>query len=130
MFQCSALEIRENKNKRVFEEARQFIEAWRAESKQASKPYVRVKFLGKNQRVYIDDFNYHIETKDQDDMVTRYRLLPCVKELLKHSTETPKETRDGNLLFEGITPSGDNFNVIIRPGKGGATLQSFYKVRK
>jgi len=63
-------------------------------------------------------------------MVSRYRLLPCVKELLKRCTETPEETGDGNLLLRGMTPSGDKFNVIIRPEKDGATLQSFYRVRK
>jgi hypothetical protein len=101
--------------------------AWRRES-QASRPYVRVKFLGKKQRVYIDDFHFHIESKNFGDMIGRYRLLPCVRELLKHTPDIPTLTLKGYLMLQGITPYGEKFRVIIRPEKKGGCLQSFFPV--
>lgn len=91
---------------------------------------MRVKFLGGLQRVFIDDSHFHIEKKDRVDMVARFRLLPCVKELLRNSRDTPHTTRDGNLMLDGMTPTGDQFRVIIRPEKKGGCLQSFYRVKK
>jgi hypothetical protein len=87
---------------------------------------VRNKFLGRRQRVFIDDFHFHIETKSLADTVGRYRLLPCVRELLMHTTDTPEPTPRGNMKLVGITPEGDRFAVIIRPEKTGGVLQSFY----
>jgi hypothetical protein len=131
MYRCKFLPITARKTKRVLSEAYQFIEEWRAESR-GSRPYVRVKFLvlGRRQRVFIDDFHYHLERKSPVDMVARFRLLPCVKELLRNSRDTPHTTRDGNLMLDGMTPTGDQFRVIIRPEKKGGCLQSFYRVKK
>jgi len=128
MYQCKTSEINAGSNNRVIEQARKFIEEWRSECS-GSKPYVRVKFLGKKQRVFIDDFHYHIEDKNLKDKAGRYRLIPCVKELLKHSSDEPSITNDGNLMLQGQTPTGDKFKVIIRPEKKGGCLQSFYKTR-
>jgi len=86
--------------------------------------------LGHKGKVFIDDFHYHIETKATGDMIARYRLLPCVMELLRKTTDIPEPTRDGNLLLDGITPHGKVFRVIIRPEKKGGCLQSFYPVRQ
>jgi len=86
-----------------------------------------VRFLGQGrQRVFIEDVHYHIDAKNFRDMVGRYRLLPCVWELLKHSRDTPEPTKRGNLKLVGMTPEGERFAVIIRPEKGGGVLQSFY----
>ncbi|MEI7451354.1 MAG: hypothetical protein WCJ75_17225 [Desulfomonile sp.] len=128
MYQCKVSEITVRRSNRVIEHARKFIEEWRSECS-GSRPHARVKFLGKKQRVFIDDFHYHIEAKSMKDMTGRYRLLPCVKELLKHSTDEPSQTEDGNLMLQGRTPTGDKFIVIIRPEKRGGYLQSFYKTR-
>jgi hypothetical protein len=62
-------------------------------------------------------------------MVARFRLLPCVKELLRNSRDTPHTTRDGNLMPEGMTPAGDQFKVIIRPEKKGCCLQTLQNSR-
>jgi len=125
MYQCKIEPIASRKAKRVIAEAYRFIEEWRAEAKGA-RPYVRVKFLGKGQKVFIDDFHYHIEGKKYRDMVGRLRLLPCVKELLRYSKDKPRRTLDGNIMLEGMTPDGERFRVIIRPEKKGGCLQSFY----
>ncbi|AFM23715.1 hypothetical protein Desti_0997 [Desulfomonile tiedjei DSM 6799] len=129
MYQCKSQPITARKNKRVIEEARRFIAEWRAESR-ASRPCVRVRLFGRKERVFIDDFHYHIEKKSPADMIGRYRLVPCVKELLKHSEEKPVINEKGNWELEGVTPDGKVFRVIIRPEKRGGCLQSFYPVRK
>jgi len=127
MYQCTTPPIRSRKAKRVHAEAQRYIKQWRRQSKGA-RPYVRVKFLGENRRVFIDDFHYHIETKSFPDMIGRYRLVPCVKELLQHTTDEPEATKDGNLVLDGMTPDGERFIVILRPVKKGACLQSFFPV--
>lgn len=128
MYQCKVSEVTARGNNRVIKQAREFIDVWKSECP-GSRPYVRVKFLGKKQRVFIDDFHYHIETKSLKDMVGRYRLIPCVKELLQYSSDEPSITKDENLMLEGQTPTGDKFIVVIRPEKKGGCLQSFYKTR-
>lgn len=85
--------------------------------------------MGYKGKIFIDDFHYHIEAKTSRDMIARYRLLPCVIELLRKTTDAPITTPDGNLLLQGSTPSGKLFRVIIRPDKKGVTLQTFYPVR-
>ncbi|MFH0826073.1 MAG: hypothetical protein V2B18_25245 [Pseudomonadota bacterium] len=77
-------------------------------------------------KVFIDDFHYHIEAKGDHDMVGRYRLTPCVMELLTKATEEPEATPYGNLMLQGMTPDGEKFRVIIRPEKEGGALQSYY----
>lgn len=77
-------------------------------------------------KVFIDDFHHHIENKNYEDMVGRYRLLPCVRELLKKTGDAPVLTAHGNLMLDGVTPGGTRFRVIIRPEKKGGCLQSFY----
>jgi hypothetical protein len=125
MYQCKSHRIQARKSSRVLKDAREFIAKWRKESS-GSKPYVRVKCLGLNGKVFIDDFHYHIEAKDDRNMIARYRLLPCVKELLRKTRDKPIPTQNGNLLLDGLTPTGNRFRVIIRPGKSGGCLQSFY----
>jgi hypothetical protein len=127
MYECRTPVIDENKQQRVIEAAREFMKRWRAESR-GSKPYVRVKFkyFGRKGRILIDDFHYHIEIKRKADMVVRYRLLPCVRDLLRNSTDEPTPTEDGNLSLEGTTPDGQRFRVIIRPEGDRGILQSFY----
>jgi len=129
MYLCKTLPITASKTKRVLSEAYSFIKEWRGQSR-GSRPYVRVNFLKGHQRVFIDDFHYHIEKKELPDRVERFRLLPCVKELLKNTRDEPRITRDGNLMLEGTTPTGDQFAVIIRPEKKGGCLQTFYRVKK
>jgi len=127
MYQCKTEPIASRKTKRVIAEAHKIMREWRAEST-GSRPYVRVRFLGRKGRVFIDDFHYHIEIKPFKDMVGRYRLLPCVRELLKNTDDTPTMTEDGNWMLEGMTPGGETFQVIIRPEKKGGCLQSFFRV--
>ena len=127
MYLCQVRPLKASKHTRILSRAHDFIKRWRAESP-GSRPYVRVKCPGLNGKVFIDDFHYHIEAKGGRNMTGRYRLLPCVKELLKKTMDTPVLTKQGNLMLEGITPEGSKFRVIIRPEKKGGCLQSFYPV--
>ena len=126
MYQCKTHPIQSRKAKRVIAEANRLLSS-RRQASRGSRPYVRVKFLGKGRkRVFIEDVHYHIDEKSFRDMVGRYRLLPCVWELLRHTTDTPEPTPRGNLKLIGMTPEGESFAVIIRPEKEGGVLQSFY----
>jgi len=125
MYQCKTLPIGHRKSSRVIREARRLIAQWRAKSR-GSRPYVRVKCPGLAGKVFIDDFHFHIESKADYDMLRRYRLTPCVIELLRKTTDKPEPTPAGNLMLEGLTPDGTRFRVIIRPEKNGGCLQSFY----
>lgn len=127
MYPCKTHPIHSRKDERVIAQARKLVDKWRRQSP-GSRPYVRVKFPGLKGKVFIDDFHYHIEAKTGRDMVGRYRLLPCVRELLRKCTDTPITTDDGNLMLEGVTPDGQRFRVVIRPEKRGGALQSFYPV--
>lgn len=126
VYQCKTPPIGHRKDQRVIFEAKSLIRQWREDSP-GSRPYVRVKFLGRKGRVFIDDFHYHFDKgKRLRDRVGRYRLVPCVQELLKNTTAEPVITENGNLLLFGATPDGQRFCVIVRPEKKGGALQSFY----
>jgi hypothetical protein len=127
MYRCKTSPLGSRKSKRVLAEAYGFIDAWRAESR-GSRPYAKVKFMGRRKKVFIDDFHHHIESKNLRDTLGRYRLLPCVRELLRNTTDAPTRTTDGNWMLDGLTPEGRKFHVIIRPEKKGGCLQSFYPV--
>jgi len=127
MYQCKTPPIHSRKAKRVIAEANRLLSSWRMGSR-GSRPCIRAKFLGKKQRIFIEDVHYHIDEKSFKDMVGRYRLLPCVGELLRHTRDTPESTPHGNLKLIGMTPEGDRFAVIVRPEKGGGVLQSFYSL--
>jgi len=125
MYQCKTRPIDSRKTKQVIAEARRLIKKWRARSA-GTRPYLRVKSRGLKGKVYIDDFHFHIDAKGYGDMIGRYRLVPCVIELLRKTHDEPLPTKRGNLMFEGTTPDGQRFKVIVRPEKQGGCLQSFY----
>ncbi len=116
--------------------ARHFITEWKGESPGAH-PFVEVKCFGEPlQKVFIASAFLHIEDKRfLPNIARRYRLLPCVRELLKESTERPEPTQDGNLMLEGKAPTKETFRVIIgrgmiEPGLDGYKLVTFYPVTK
>jgi hypothetical protein len=111
----------------------EFIDQWRAES-MGPNPYVEVRCFGNpSQRVYINNAFRYIEEKAPEDIARRYRFLPCVRELLKESSDPPTAGRRGNLLLEGQAPPfKEKFIVIIEnnakigPGLYGYRLVNFY----
>ena len=115
--------------------ARDFIQNWEAQCG-GQRLHVRVKFFDEPTKVYINPAFRHIRRQRYIlDVARRMRLLPCVKELLEESTDTPSKTVDGNLVLEGKTPTKEEFRVILGYGKieaGGQTcnLVTFYPVTK
>lgn len=113
-----------------------YIKNWQAECP-GPHPYILVKCFGEPlSKVYIISGFRHVDTKRYvPNIATRYRLLPCVKELLAESEETPIPTRDGNYLLEGKAPTNERFRVIlgmghIEAGRQTYKLVTFYPVTK
>lgn len=117
---------------RVLPAAYEFVTRWKAETP-APHHYVLVKCFGEPRRqVFINRVFKHIEGKHPKDIARRYRFLPCVKELLEESTETPVPTRTGALLLAGkAAPYKETFAVIIAevqvaPGVFDYSLETWY----
>ncbi len=118
----------------VISHAYQIIDEWQRESP-GPNPYVVVRCFGDPpQRVYINPAFDYIERKQQrKDIARRYRLLRCVKELLKESPDIPVQGRRGNLMLEGQAPPfKERFFVCIEdsgevaPGLYGHKLVNFF----
>ena len=110
MYFCKVHPITASKHGRIVSKAHEFVRRGRAESP-GSRPYVRVKCPGLNGKVFIDDFHYHIETKGGRNMTGRYRLLPCVKELLKKTTDTQCRQDRGILCWKGSHRKARSFGL-------------------
>lgn len=126
MYQCKTPALKSSKHGKLIIKARDFVQKWTAQSA-GSRPYVRVKFLERGkQRVFVDLFENHLKGKSKREKTRRYPLLPCVRELLRNSTDCPIVTKDGNLMLEGATADGETFKVIIKDSEKGLYLWSFY----
>jgi len=121
--------------KKVIPAAYEFIEAWQSETPEPHH-YVEVKCFGEPYRkVFINSaFGHTEQKKDPYNLARRYRFLPCVRELLMNSEDTPERTRDGNLALVGKAPPfNEQFKVILssypvrlEPGLEGYNLISFF----
>jgi hypothetical protein len=131
MFVCRTAPIVHRKDKRVLQAANHIIEVHRKKHT-GSKPYILATKLKPPVKFFIDDFHYHLNNKSLNDKVERYRLIPCVFELLKFTDKLPQEKGSGkdNYVFRGQTPGGDCFTVVVRQETGGNyTLQSIHPKR-
>jgi len=84
--------------------------------------------------VLINWLKKHIDSKPIADKVTRYKILPCVRELLEGTTEHPIEEVDEKgektYVFYGLTPTHWQFKVAIKPDRQGTLrLISYYRIR-
>jgi len=74
-----------------------------------------------------------LDAKPIADKVSRYRILPCVRELLENTNETPvRETEAGQsyYVFYGTTPNGWEFKVAVKRDQAGKfRLISCYRSR-
>lgn len=138
MFKCKVFPypITSKRPEIVMPAAYEFIERWKAETP-GKHPCVEVRCFGEpRQRVFIASAFRHIDYKRfVPNIARRYRFLPCVRELLMESTDSPVPTRDGNLMLEGKAPTKETFRVIIgegeiEPGLTGYKLVTFYPVTK
>jgi hypothetical protein len=137
MYKCLVFPypIRPQRAEKILPIAYDFIAAWEAETAcTGDRPHIMVKCFGEPRRkVFIDAAFRHIDHKFVPNIARRYRLLPCVRELLMESTEKPVPTRDGNLILEGKAPTKEVFRVILGAGEeedGHVTykLLTFYPV--
>lgn len=122
---------------RVIPAAYAFIEKWQAETPEPHH-YVTVKCFGKPyQKVFINSAFVHTERKKNPrNLARRYRFLPCVKDLLMNSEDTPLPTLDGHLFLVGKAPPyNEVFKVILSsypvrlaPELEGRNLISFFPV--
>lgn len=121
--------------KKVLPAAYRFIEEWQSETPEPHR-YVEVKCFGKPyQKVFINAALIHTEQKKNPyNLARRYRFLPCVKDLLVNSEETPLHTQDGNLFLVGKAPPyNEIFKVVLAsypvrltPELEGYNLVSFF----
>ena len=122
--------------------ARVFIDDWKALFTDR-QIYVDLKCFPEPTLLYVNSGFRHIEGAGKGSrkpspaqIARRYRFLPCVRELLENSMETPKPTRDLNLMLEGkANPYNEIFRVIIGmgelpTGKYGYRLVTFYPSTK
>jgi hypothetical protein len=114
MYQCTHLPITVRDEKSALAKGRAFLEKWEAESPKSAKDeaFMWVKCFGGRKQLFLDWLGPHLEKKK--DKVNRYRLLPCVKELLEKTKDeaTPMDEPDKWGLV-GITSDGRSFWVII-----------------
>jgi hypothetical protein len=122
--------------------AKAFIENWKAQFTDR-QIYVDLKCFPEPTLLYVNSGFRHIEGANERlrkpspaQIARRYRFLPCVRELLENSKETPEPTRDGNLMLSGKTePYNERFKVIfgigeLPTGKYDYKLITFYPVAK
>lgn len=138
MYKCRVFPypITSKRPEKVMPAAYEFIRQWQAQCP-GPHPHVLVKCFGEPLRkVYINPGLRHVDSKRYvPNVARRYRLLPCVKELLMESEEVPTVTQDGNLMLEGKAPTKEEFRVIlgigqIEDGQQTYKLVSFYPVSK
>ncbi|MBM3299291.1 MAG: hypothetical protein FJY85_04990 [Deltaproteobacteria bacterium] len=132
MYKCKVFPypIGSTRPDRVMPGALQFIKDWEAETA-GGRPFVTVKCFGQVAKVFIGPGFRHIrESRNILDVARRFRLLPCVRELLMETTEEPVRTRDRNLMLEGKAPTNELFHVILGEEREGYRLITFYPVQK
>ncbi|MBF0552677.1 MAG: hypothetical protein HQK60_19360 [Deltaproteobacteria bacterium] len=79
--------------------------------------------------VFIDLIRIHFKTKNPGDTARRLRLLPCVKDLLENSEDTPIAIEDKSgksYVLKGMTPGKEKFIVVIQEKKDRLALLTFY----
>lgn len=128
--------IRCRNNKAIFRESRKFYKQWCKDCsgrKAKRRPSVKSKSLkngrGQKRKIFIDRFQEHLKSKNKYNVARRVRLLPCVRDLLENSGETPIK-RGNDYQFTGKTPCGGLFKVIIKETANKLYLFTFYPARK
>jgi hypothetical protein len=129
MFLCRKAPIAHRQNKRVFQEVRSMIEFFgrKVSQKGGGRPYIMSAKLKPPVKFFIDDFHYHLDKKPLLVRVSRYRLVPCVFELLRFTKQWPeKGTGENYYAFTGQTPDGTCFKVVVRRENPNYVLQTIY----
>jgi hypothetical protein len=120
MYKCSVLPYHRRQQKEVFDWFNEYAE--RLKKKQDSvRLYVWSNCFGKPEKIFIDGFA-HWEPRDNpprsgksaNQRAVRYRLLPCVIELLEKTPDEPDfNPKEGRYELVGKTPNGIYFKVVL-----------------
>ncbi len=123
MYECKKLPIADAKNQVVYGKARSLLTKWLEGSPKSAKgePYVWVKCFGGRDQLFLDWFEPHLNKKKGKNRLSRYRLIPCVKELLEKTKDEavpmnePTKNEPPKWGLSGIIPAyhGQYFWVII-----------------
>jgi hypothetical protein len=113
MYQCREQPFKHPHSKRVFRAAYAFLKKWKEETG-VVPPSVLVKAFTPPEQVLLNWFRSHTEKNAEPDKERRYRLLPCVRELLENTTAPPTPRGCDNFALDGLSPDGTSFKVILR----------------
>ena len=121
---------------KAIKRARRCCDQWCKESSGKSskrRPHVKLRLLkdsrGRERKVFLHRFWEHIRSKEKHDTAKRARLLPCVRDLLENVEEKPVE-KDKTYIFQGKTPGGEGFTVVIKEQSGRLYLTTCYPTWK
>jgi hypothetical protein len=131
MYQCRANTFT-GKSRKVFSKGKEFFRQWYADTG-TSPPSIRVPAVSRRP-ILINWLKRHIDAKPVADKITRYRILPCVRELLENTPDSPVQETDESGepadVFYGLTPQGWEFKVTIKRDRHGCLrLISCYRSR-
>ena len=113
MYQCLNQPFQHKHPHQVFSAAYAFLKQWKRDSG-VTPPAVTVIAFNPPEPVLLNWFRGHTEKNSEPDKERRYRLLPCVRELLENSTDPPTPRGQEDYALEGLTPGGNVFRVIIK----------------
>jgi len=86
------------------------------EKKTKRKPYIRSRYFNK-EKIFLNQFWQHLETKNFGDRKRRLKYYPCALELVRLNSLAPTSRKEhGEMLhrFAGKSPNGEDFYVQIR----------------
>lgn len=132
MYKCKVFPypIRSKHPDKVLPAANELITEWERECGD-QRLHVIAKCFDNPTKVFVGPGLRHIrQDRHILDSARRLRFLPCVKELLAESTDTPIPTKDGNYLLRGRAPTGEYFRVILGWDAEGYRLVTFYPSEK
>lgn len=141
MYQCKIEPILGHDSKIVLEKSKSFLRAWIENAPKTAKgrSFIQVTWFKSRQEIYLDYLASHLDNKGLNDQIRRYRLIPCVRELLEKSKENPismdSTDKHNKWNLVGLTPRGVSFYVIISQFRGGKLsgerfLNTFYPTKK
>lgn len=132
MYQCKTEPISGHPNIEIVKRGEAFLKKWMDEcpKKLQWRPFTRVRWIDGEVEIFLDRFLPHWNRKSLIQKAPRYRLLPCVRELLDKNREKPvimDGTREQNKWgLVGLTPRGKSFLVIVGEFTEGDYFGEFY----
>jgi hypothetical protein len=105
---------------KVFNAGKAFFAKWYIDAG-PSPPSIFVAVL--EEQVLIRALKGHLDSKPIPQRSPRYKILPCVRELLENTTYLPEVIKDEegkvSYVFFGVTPRGWEFKVVVKRDSQG-----------